>query len=491
MPSLYKPTIVSYRLPGGGHRTPDGKRVTKDTPGAVRTVEKSKKWYGRYTDSAGRTVRVPLSESKETARRMLNKIVGDAELGSVGLTDPLVEFRQRPLIEYLEEHFVKLRADGRTEKHCRKAGSRVQAVCAGCGFTTIDDLDPDAVAEFLAGLRRAAEPPTLDPAKEWYTTAEAAPLLGMKPPSLSHLASNGPLPEPAPRYPHGRKVLLHRDTLAGLLARRARGTGVATTNMYVGAIKHFSRWLAQKINRELKNRDQHRRHRWHDPLADLKRLNAEVDVRHQRRPIVPEDFARFLAAARAGKPFRGLTGEDRALLYTLAIYTGFRASELASLTPASFDLDADPPTATVSAAYSKHRREDVQPLRRDVAELLRPYLEGRPRNLPVWPGRWPKDGAAIIRRDLAAAGIPYQDEHGDVIDFHGLRHTFISALARAGVRPKAAQELARHSTIVLTQDYYTHLQLRDQVGALDMLPPPPAGEPKKEDAGREEGRRRA
>src|SRR5947207_2240038 len=100
MPSLYKPKVVTYRLPDGSYRTPDGQRVTKDTPGVVRAVEVSKKWYGRYTDANGKTVRVPLSESKETARRMLNKIAGDAELGSVGISDPYAGYRRRPLTEH-------------------------------------------------------------------------------------------------------------------------------------------------------------------------------------------------------------------------------------------------------------------------------------------------------------------------------------------------------------------------------------------------------
>jgi integrase len=490
MPSLYKPKIVAYSLPDGRTRTPDGNRVTRDTPGAVRTETRSKKWYGRYTDANGNTVRVPLSESKETSRRMLNKIAGDAELASVGISDPLAEYRRRPLLEYLDEHVEALKSQGRTPLHCEKVRMHVRTVCEGCGFATIDDLDPDDVAEHLAGLRRPRPAPPLDPAQEWYTTAEAAPLVGITAESLRHLARVGPLPGPAPRsLPLRRTILLHHDTVAQLVARRCRGLGIKTTNMYAGSVKHFSRWLAERINRGLK-KDERLRHRWHDPLTSLRRLNAKVDVRHQRRPLVVEDFDRFLAATRGGKTFRGLTGEDRAVLYLVAIYTGFRSSELASLTPLSFDLDAEPPTVTVGAAYSKHRREDVQPLRRDVAELLRPYLAGRPRNAPVWPGKWPRGGAVIIRRDLAAAGIPYEDEHGEVIDFHGLRHTFISALAASGVRPKAAQELARHSTITLTQDYYTHLQLRDQVGALDMLPPPPgAGDKAPADGGKE--RRRA
>ncbi len=60
----------------------------------------------------------------------------------------------------------------------------------------------------------------------------------------------------------------------------------------------------------------------------------------------------------------------------------------------------------------------------------------------------------MIRHDLAAAGIPYRDEQGRVFDCHSMRHQFISMLAAAGVHPKTAQELARHSTITLTMDHY-------------------------------------
>ena len=41
--------------------------------------------------------------------------------------------------------------------------------------------------------------------------------------------------------------------------------------------------------------------------------------------------------------------------------------------------------------------------------------------------------------------LAYRDHAGLVADFHSLRHTFISNLARAGVHPKLAQSLARHS----------------------------------------------
>ena len=88
----------------------------------------------------------------------------------------------------------------------------------------------------------------------------------------------------------------------------------------------------------------------------------------------------------------------------------------------------------------------------------------------LWPGKWYENAAEILRHDLAAAGIPYEDECGRVFDFHALRHQFISNLAAAGVHPKIAQTLARHSTISLTMDRYTHLAVADVAGALDNLP---------------------
>ena len=79
-------------------------------------------------------------------------------------------------------------------------------------------------------------------------------------------------------------------------------------------------------------------------------------------------------------------------------------------------------------------------------------------------------GAKMLRVDLEAAKIAPTDEMGRVVDFHSLRHTFITNLCIGGVHPKTAQALARHSTITLTMDRYTHLTRADLTGALDALP---------------------
>jgi len=82
----------------------------------------------------------------------------------------------------------------------------------------------------------------------------------------------------------------------------------------------------------------------------------------------------------------------------------------------------------------------------------------------------PDKPAAMMRKDLEAAGFPCRDASDRVADFHALRHTFITRLARSGVAPAVAKSLARHSTIMLTMDHYTHTLIEDERSALDRLP---------------------
>jgi integrase len=223
-----------------------------------------------------------------------------------------------------------------------------------------------------------------------------------------------------------------------------------------------------------------------NPLAYLQRLNTETDIRRERRVLAPDELDRLITAAGMSKwKVAGFAGRDRAMLYRVAAFTGLRAQELASLTAHSFDLDANPPTVRVEACYSKHRRTDVLPLEADLVRCLREHLAGCNGQL-LWPGQWFRKAARMLRKDLAAARKAWveevpagqerderdtsdylldKDRDGRVADFHSLRHGFITYLVTANVPPKVAQTLARHSTITLTLDRYTHLGVVDLVEA--------------------------
>jgi integrase len=143
----------------------------------------------------------------------------------------------------------------------------------------------------------------------------------------------------------------------------------------------------------------------------------------------------------------------------------------------------------VEAAYSKHRREDVLPLRPDLARAMAAYVAGRPAGEPLFAV--PRKSAEMLRADLRRARawwiketrgraerrqrrrsdfLAARDASNRVVDFHALRHTFIRRLARSGVAPAVAKSLARHSTITLTMDHYTHTFIEDERSALARLP---------------------
>jgi hypothetical protein len=118
--------------------------------------------------------------------------------------------------------------------------------------------------------------------------------------------------------------------------------------------------------------------------------------------------------------------------------------------------------------------------------LLRPWIkQGQ-----LWPGTWCERSSKILRRDLAAARaawikeapeserearektdkLAYRDTQGAVFDFHSLRGQYITSLVWAGVHPKVAQRLARHSTITLTMDRYAKVDQSDLTSAVNKLP---------------------
>jgi integrase len=193
--------------------------------------------------------------------------------------------------------------------------------------------------------------------------------------------------------------------------------GHGTAGYYAREVKAFTRWLAR------------RRRIAEGPLADLPGATPDQsDHRHDRRTPAEAELRGVISSAQASaRTFRGLTGRDRAILYATAAASGFRVEELASLTPEAFDLDGDVPSVTLRGDVAKNGRVAVQPLPPDRAAALCPYLASHPAGEPVWPGTWREKGAAMLRRDLGEAGIPYATEGPEgplYLDFHALRHGY-------------------------------------------------------------------
>ena len=194
----------------------------------------------------------------------------------------------------------------------------------------------------------------------------------------------------------------------------------------------------------------------------------------------------------------GIIRADRAMLYQVALGTGFRQQGLLSLTPASFHVapKLTRPFIVLGAQFNKNRTDREQPIRRDLANAIHDWLMGRRllADRAVWAARPHADLALRFRNDIAGARAAwisagatpaerkkraestflryvYDDGRGNVwADFHSLRHTGITLVAR-GSDLRAAQAWADHSTPVLTAKY-RHLDLMDEARVLGALPGP-------------------
>lgn len=267
----------------------------------------------------------------------------------------------------------------------------------------------------------------------------------------------------------------------------SRRFSAQTSNFYLDALKYFCDWLVRH-DRMPKN-----------PVGTINRIRVDADRRHDRRALSDEEFARLIRAAELGPSIEGLSGPDRAMLYILAAWTGFRRRELSSITRSSIDL-SDSGQITVMAGYSKRRRKDTIPLHPWVVTRLKQWLDTKrlfgPKEtifaLRTASGHYRKT-AKMMKKDLASARqawleeaptpeererrnlsdfLTYQNSAGDFADFHANRHTFISLLGREGVPLAVAQKLARHSDPRLTANTYTHLEMRDKEKAIHGLPTP-------------------
>ena len=230
-----------------------------------------------------------------------------------------------------------------------------------------------------------------------------------------------------------------------------------TLSHYLASIKQFSNWMYRSG------------YATKDPLAVLsvERRKARNDAvpsnMAQRRPLTNSEQRKLITAVAQGEVRNSMAGEGRALLYRIALQTGLRASVIRRLRCG----DVDPQGWLMArCGGATNKRTTPKPISGKLLELLSARAGGRDAEDALFeylphPVKW----APMLRADCEAAGI---DTAG--VDFHCLRHTFGTTLARQGVHPKTLMSLMDHTDINMTMRLYTHSMPGDEVAAMDLLP---------------------
>jgi integrase/recombinase XerC len=235
-----------------------------------------------------------------------------------------------------------------------------------------------------------------------------------------------------------------------LLSIDAAKRGARTRNIIRADVVAFGTWCVKSDRLP------------HNPWTNVVRADEVMDRRRERRAFTNDELAKFLDTARTRSPGRWLA-------YFVAVNTGLRRSELRGLRWADVDLDGTEPTVTVRASVSKNRTQAELPLLPDVVDALR---AAKPQE--ALPSARVFRVVPSIRRfhdDLNAAKVSNDGDDGRKLDFHALRATFATRLARAGVAPQIAKRLLRHSDVKVTMQHYTKLELADLSGAVAKIAP--------------------
>jgi len=398
--------------------------------------KEAKKFYIDFSDHRGIRHRWPALESepqsKEFARnlkrliryraadelpdmqlqRWIENLPGRFQklLVKADLLSPAKAAAGKLLKEHIQDFHESLLGKGDTKKHAGEIKAKVKRIVEGCRFRYWSDISASRVQQKISGLRK------------YVTVVERKKI-------------------------RGEIVKKRKQKDLGPLS-------VKTRNDYLKALKQFCSWMVSD------------RRAVESPIGYLQTLNESTDRRHDRRALEPDEIRRLLEATRAACRRFKMSGYQRALLYRLAAETGLRASELRSLKVSSFDFDRC--TVSIEAAYSKHRREDILPLRAETAKELKAFLSGKMPGVNVFD--MPDKTADMLKDDLADAGIDYVDDAGRYADFHALRHTTGSLLAASGAHPKVAQSIMRHADINLTLGRYTHIFKGQDSEAIEKLP---------------------
>ena len=262
-------------------------------------------------------------------------------------------------------------------------------------------------------------------------------------------------------------------------------TTPATFNAYARVYKAFAAWLVK------------RGALYSNPLAGLEKAATE-DKQH-RRALTEDEAQALIAAAEAGETVttftkRGValqregheppadeiawsvTGPERAMLYRFALETALRASSIAGLTVGDFDLDGDEPGVTIRGETgTKERGRRTLPLMPDTAAMLRERFAAKLPAAPAFNTPPVNRLAGLLRDDLAAARAAWiaeaptpaerakraeadfladVDAQGRRVDFHALRDTAATWLAKRGVPLTVVMLVTGHKNVSTLQRHY-------------------------------------
>jgi integrase len=282
---------------------------------------------------------------------------------------------------------------------------------------------------------------------------------------------------------------LDADTIADVTPDRLDDylTGLTssarTKNTYCGAVLGLANYLVKKdkladnpLRRVSKRAGELKRRRRAETAASLQLILTATATRAVRQAETIRRGPRKGQLGAAVKPETRAKldrqGRGRALWYLFAIHTGLRVSSIRKTRACDLHLDLAEPCVSLPATAMKSKRPFRQRLRADMVDALKSWLAetGRTGSDRVFDVPGAPQVSKTLKKDLAAAGVPYVDAKGRVFDAHSFRKCKGSFLRQAGVDPSVSMQQLGHADVKRTMQVYNDETLLPQDAALAATP---------------------
>lgn len=240
--------------------------------------------------------------------------------------------------------------------------------------------------------------------------------------------------------------------------RPPKGCGAKALNNHLASLRAFFDWA---IRAEYVVRN---------PCVGIERARR---MQAEQRAFTPDEVRALIIAAGADErsPDPRCRRADgsvvrRAALYQLLASTGIRVGTAWKLRWSMAELGSDPPRLVMPASILKSGRAHSVVLTPEDVDALRPHRppDAEPVDLVFEPVRH-----EVLRSDARAGGVAERDELGRRVGFHSFRRFVGTALARAGVSPRHAQDRLGHADVATTLRHYTAADQDDRARAADAI----------------------
>ena len=199
------------------------------------------------------------------------------------------------------------------------------------------------------------------------------------------------------------------------------------------------------------------------------------DEKVEKGTFSEKDVSALVQAAKDSRDWQGVI--------LLGYYTGLRLADCLSLKWVSVDFQAKVLKVTPRKTARTGKKLEI-PMSPDIEEFLMEHPVGKRDTDPVFPSLSKlsiggnRGASRLFQRIMQDAGLAsgtLRDAAGDSgravaeRSFHSLRHSYITALSKAGVAVEVRQKLVGHSTAEQNL-HYTHAELSALRTAVESLP---------------------